>query len=379
MIVERRPSGRWRAAYRDPAGRRHSRTFDTKAAARAWAADQEQLVRRGRHRDPRSARQPLRDYERLWWAARVAETSTLTSDRGRLDKHVLAEWGEWPLDAISTTAVQGWVRRLVRGGLAPATSRSCLQLLTSILESARLDGLLPDNPCRGVTTPPPAQGRETFLTREQVAATCERVEPDDEAVIITLAYTGMRWGELAGLHAGRLDLIRRRIEVAETLVEVSGARTVKGYPKGKKRRSVPLAEIVVQQVAAYLARHPARLTGPCGFEHQDGRRCDAGQLVFRHTAVGALSRHTWGRDVFAPALAAAGVPRCRVHDLRHTCASWLVQDGVPLFEVGRLLGHASVTTTERYAHFAPDRYDRVLAALDRGQAGVKRRDNASQR
>ncbi len=99
------------------------------------------------------------------------------------------------------------------------------------------------------------------------------------------------------------------------------------------------------------------------------------ELLFRPRPVGMLSRHTWGRSVWHPAREAAGVRHARVHDLRHSFASWLVQDGVDLYPVMRLLGHQSVNTTVRYSHLAPDDHGRVLAALDgtpiRGQTGGK--------
>lgn len=339
MYLRRLPSGRWYAQYRDAAGRRHGKSFPTKTEARLWGQDQEALVRAGRHRDPIAGRQPLREYEKVWWAARVAEASTLATDRGRLDKHVIPAFGDTPLAAITPTLVQAWVKRLVRDGLAPATARSCHQLLASILDAARRDGLIYDNPCRGITLPAVPPGHERFLTREEIAKVAQGMEEPHATVLWTLALTGLRWGELAGLPWSRVDLGARRLVVAQTLVE-AGGRVIKAYPKGGKQRTVPIPV----ELAGRLAELP--------------RSAGAGSLVFP-----GLSRHTWARAHLHPAADAAGVPRFRVHDLRHTYASWLVQAGVPLYEVQRVLGHSSITTTQRYAHLAPDAYDRVEQAL----------------
>jgi integrase len=154
------------------------------------------------------------------------------------------------------------------------------------------------------------------------------------------------------------------VVVAETLTEVDRSRRIKGYPKSRARRTVPLPQLLVDVLAAHLATSPAKLAGPCGLEHIDGKACRAGQLVFR--PAGSLSRHTWARSHFHSQVQAAGLEHVRVHDLRHTYTSWLVQNGVDLYEVSRVLGHASIVTTQRYAHLVPDDFSKVLGALDRG-------------
>lgn len=376
--------GPWKAEYRDAAGKRHSKSgFATKAEGVAWVSEQLSGVRKGRHIAPSSGRVTVAEWHDEWWEARVAERTSLATDAGRIKKYILPRWGEHPLGAIRHTAVQGWVKELQKGGLAPATVRSIYQLFSSMLDAARKSDLIADNPARGVKLPTVPPGKEVYLTRvevERIAAVIDsedllkphrpggnsadprrkgrprRVPPGcNRTVLLTLAYTGMRWGEVAGLSWGRVHLDRRRIDVIDVLTEVGARREIKPYPKGKKRRSVPISTVLHEALTLHRLEHPGR----------------DDELVFRPEPQGVLSRHTWGRDYFKPALLAAEVTReVRVHDLRHTCASWLLQSGVPEAEVGKLLGHESSATTSRYTHLKPDEFGAVLAAFDGPRAPV---------
>src|SRR5690606_4954626 len=104
-------------------------------------------------------------------------------------------------------------------------------------------------------------------TKDEFAAVLDELPTTgDQLVARVLAYTGLRWGEMAGLHWNRLDLDRGVVTVAETFDEKNG--TVKAYPKGKRARQVPIPGWLLEQLAA-LPR-PAR-SKRCGLEHTQGR------------------------------------------------------------------------------------------------------------
>ena len=169
---------------------------------------------------------------------------------------------------------------------------------------------------------------------------------------LLLAGTGLRWGEAAGLH------VERTSDDWVDVVDVwdQRARIMKPYPKGKRRRHVPLPAWV----------EIADDTGPCGLEHA-GRRCRT-SLVIPSTRGSVMDSGRF-RTRWDAACLAAGVGHVRPHDLRHTYASWLLQAGVSLAEVGRLLGHTSPLTTQRYAHLAETPSRAVLDAVgNRGGA-----------
>ncbi|WP_295409335.1 site-specific integrase [uncultured Thiocystis sp.] len=79
------------------------------------------------------------------------------------------------------------------------------------------------------------------------------------------------------------------------------------------------------------------------------------------------------RRSFATACRRAGIEDFHIHDLRHTCAAWMATAGVPLPEIRDLLGHASVTMTEKYAHLAPDRVRSAVGVLDQQQGSASRK------
>jgi site-specific recombinase XerD len=90
-----------------------------------------------------------------------------------------------------------------------------------------------------------------------------------------------------------------------------------------------------------------------------------GALVFTAPEGGPVTDGHFRNWVWYPAITAAGVRRFPPRIMRHTAASWLVQDGVPLYDVQQLLGHEDYATTQRYAHLAPDAHTKVLESWSR--------------
>ena len=122
--------------------------------------------------------------------------------------------------------------------------------------------------------------------------------------------------------------------------------------KNGKRRAVPLNE---------EARKALESLGRFRAEH-----CPDSIWVFSHRNG---ERVQYMQNGFKAACRRARLTDLRVHDLRHTCASWLVQAGIPLLEVSKLLGHSTIEMTERYAHLAPENLKAAVGVLDRLRSG----------
>jgi len=173
------------------------------------------------------------------------------------------------------------------------------------------------------------------------------LSPPDRTLVLVAVSTGLRWGELAGLKRHRLDLLRRRLDVVETLVEVSG-RVSFGQPKTLRSvRTVSLPRQAVDALAKHLVGH-------------------AGELVFTSPEGAPLRRHNFHRRVWEPAVRAAGLtPAPRFHDLRHTHVALLIAGGAPMKAISERLGHSSIVITmDRYGHLQPDVDDALIRALE---------------
>lgn len=370
--TEKRSSGKYRGLYRLPNGEKRSvGTFDHKKAARDAAIEAEGKVKRPGWRDPRAGQVTWADWFEIWWPSRAIEPSTRANEASMVRTHLMPQWGDKELANIKRHDVQAWMTAFVTQNIgsedepryrSPSTARRVLNVFVSSLTAAVDAELIVANTALRIKLPPMPEGREAFLTREQYAKLASEVpNRADRAVLDMLVGTGMRWGELAGLHIHSLDLSQGVLTISDT----TDGTEVKPYPKGRRMRRVPLLQWMVDYLDVPEANG-------CGLRHRGKKGCPSG-LLFPAAQGGVRDDRNFTQRVLDPALEAAGLKHVglTLHDLRHTYASWLVQDGIPLHRVAELLGHASTTTTEKYAHFAPATGSDVERAL-RAPTGATR-------
>lgn len=363
--AEKLPSGRYRGLYRDANGKKRSvgETFTHKARAERAAAALEGKSRRSLYGDPDAARRTWGEWADEWWPTRHVAGSTARVDEGRRRVHLDPRWGDVPIGSIRRHDIKEWAAAMVRRGVGASTAQRAVHLLSASLAGAVDAEIIEANPAARIMLPKGAQATERFLTKEEFAAVVDELPTtNDQLIAYVLAYLGLRWGEMAGLHANRLDLDRGVLRVVETWDEKNG--TITAYPKGKKVRDVPVPGWLVELLAALP--EPKR-GARCGLVHVDGNgnpiKNGCRSSLVLTTFSGTVLRNSNWADVWRAAVERADVGHCRPHDLRHTYASWLIQNGVPLAEVGRLMGHVSTATTAKYAHLADTPTDAVMAAL----------------
>lgn len=344
--IQKRENGRWRARYRDPFGKEHARHFARRLDAERWLASVENAKHRGEWIDPALSRITVGEWGQRWLDAQVhLKPATRNRYSNLLRVQVLPHWQNLRLAEVTHADVVAWVAGLQAEGYSASTIRQAHRVFSLMLALAVRDRRLTHNPAEGVRLPRMNRKEPVFLTHAQVdqlAAACTGYE----LFVRVLAYTGLRWGEATALEVRRVDLMRRRLEVVRSAVEL-GKEITYGLPKTHQRRWVPLPRSQVDQLAEHIA----------------GKQPN--ELVFTSPRGTPLRNHNFRARVFGPAAAAIGVPDLTPHDLRHTAASLAVQAGANVKAVQRMLGHASAAMTlDVYAGLFGDDLDAVADRLD---------------
>ncbi len=244
----------WRARYRTPDGKSRGRTFRRKLDAEAFLNEVGHARNTGAFIDPEQGRLTLTAWHQRWWASTVnLRPSSRARVEGIIRLHVLPHFGTWRLIDIGHQEVQDWVAGLSAAGQAAATVHKTHQQLSKMLAAAVKDRRLAINPAAGVDLPRIERDEMAFLDPGQVATLAEAIDPRYRALVLIAAYGGLRIGEVGALRRSRVDLLRGRLDVVETLVEVNGYHHF-GPPKTRQgRRTVPLPRSVLEELERHVA------------------------------------------------------------------------------------------------------------------------------
>ena len=277
-----------------------------------------------------------------WFAHYLAQLTGITprtrSDYESMHHRYLAHLDHLPLDAITRDHVTGLVNKLDERGLSPKTIRQTVHLLSTCLALAVDERLITANPCRRVRLPSNRLGgtEARFLAPEEfrrlVVATPEHYRP----LVVFLFGTGMRWSEATALQSRHVDIANGTVRVQQAWKRVPGQGLVLGPPKTKKAKRTVNAAVMALAAAKPLLGKPH-------------------EFVFTTASGGPISHSNFYNNVWTRACRNAGLdPAPRIHDARHSHASWLISDGLSLEAVQDQLGHESIETTRKvYAHLLP--------------------------
>lgn len=363
----RKPPTRWKVMYYDLTGKLRSEAAPNKTKAEQRCGKLETELGSGTYLDPEAAKIALSDVADAWLDSRQdLKPTTWWKYRALLDNHVVPEWGNLPLNAIKKEGIARWVAKLLRSesdggsGLGASQTRHAYRVLSMVLEWCVPDRL-PRNPAKGVKLPIQPEAEHVYLSYGQIErlATASgglvtkykrptACAPVNRALILLLAYTGMRWGEAAALRVGRIDLDRRRVRIVTTFTEVQGVQG-EGLPKNGKKRTVAIPASLVPVLRDLI----------------DGRPDDV--LMFTTSRGLPLRANNWRVREFNAAVATAklDVPGLTPHKLRHTAASLAIAAGADVKVIQQMLGHADAAMTLNiYGHLWPERLDEVADVLD---------------
>jgi integrase len=347
---------RYRVRYRKPD---HSQTdkrgFKTKRDAELFLAGVEVKKATGQYVNETASKITIEDMAPDWLAGKNAtlKASSYNVLAIAWRVHVASLWADRQIGSIRYSEVQNWITDLSSNRSATVTIRAH-GILAGILDTAVKDRQLVVNPARDVNLPRKTGKVRRYLTHQQVAQLAKQCG-QHETLILTLAYTGLRWGEAIALRVHSLDIYRKRILVQANAPRVGG-KIVPGTPKTHEKRSVPFPLFLSEQLETLCADK----------EH--------GALVF---SVGKdylrSPPHTRGWFFQAKKRATASdssFPReLTLHDLRHTAASLAISSGANVKAVQRMLGHASAAMTlDTYADLFDEDLDAVASALDKARS-----------
>ena len=322
----RRKGNRWEVRVRLGAGRRIERTLPPRST-RADARALEVAIRRAQI-DAAVGREPDRliDEALDQWIASGADKLKSWQKDLRYRIAVLREHTSGRYLRELPAVAEEFKRHCQTGGLSAAGINRYLASLRRVGNLAERWGWTDQPLGRRIGLLPEHTARHVYLTPVQVNRLADKAGPLEADMIRFAVLTGLRRGEMLGLQQ---DQIRDGLLLL-------GSNTKSGRPRG-----IPLPP---EAVAIARKRLPWGMSA---------------SLLHKR---------------FCVARSAAGMPSVRWHDLRHTYASWLVQAGQPLTAVRDLLGHSSLSVTNRYSHLAPAHLAAAVASLPilRGKGGGKR-------
>lgn len=339
----------WRVRWYDHHRVPKSKSFRTKRDAEAWQATIDHELRDGTYRDRTLGQTSFATVAEEWLAARTdIEPSTRRLYRSALDVHLLPAWGHIPVDRLRRNQLAAWLAQL---GLrrSPATVIGVHRVMSMTLSWAVDTDRLARNPAARLPLPRTHEHEHVYLTHHEVNALAEAAG-SYHALILTLAYTGLRFGEVSALTVANVDLDSHRLAITQAW---AGANTEAPYlttPKNHERRRVAIPAFLATELIAAL----------------DGRSGE--QWLFTSPHGHVLNLPNWRRRDFNPAVRTAGLerPGLTPHALRHTAASLAIAAGADVKVVQNMLGHKDATITlNTYAGLFPDRLDEVAHALDR--------------
>jgi integrase len=353
--IRKKGPGQWQVRYRDPSNRERARTFRRKVDAEDFLVTVEADKLRGTWTDPRLGKITVSEWRPTWEASRVhLRPSTRVGTESLLRNHVLPYFGDRRLDSVVPTDIQGFVAHLEEKGLSPSTIRLAYLVVAGLFSSALDSDLIARTPCRGIKLPQRSQAEMRFLNAEQVAQVADAIDAPYRALVLTAAYTGCRFGELAGLRIHRLDLLRRSLTVAETLTDIRGHVALAPPKTAAARRQVALPRFLADQLSRHLAQWPPSADG----------------FVFTSSEGGPMRRTNFRTRNWLPAVRSSVGEPLRFHDLRHTHAAILIAQGEHPKVIQLRLGHSSIQVTL-------DTYGHLFEGLD--EAAAERLDLAFRR
>ena len=348
--VRRLPSGRYQVRYWTPDESRLTApmTFERKREADRWLASVEVEMARGTWIDSRRSDTTLSQWAQTWLrTSSHLKPKTRVGYASLLKSVIEPTLGSAKIGDLRRSGVQAWVASLVDRGLSPSRICQGYRLVSQLMKAAELDGIVARSPCLAIRLPRVPEHEPNVLTAAQVTALANALPAPYDLFVLTLAYTGLRFGEGAGLRAKCVLTEKSLILVASSLSDANGQLSME-EPKTHQHRLVTMPGFLTARLRAQL---DSLRDGPEG-------------LVFTSPEGLPIRHQNFMRRIWYPACTIAHVS-ATPHDLRASHATWLYDAGWSPVEIAARLGHAKATvTTKHYARRVAGRDVEIAAGLE---------------
>ena len=354
----------------DPAtGKRqwHSETVPTKRAADARVALLLKEMHEGTYLAP--SKETIGEFllgRWLPWYKTRVRAATYIQREIHVRKHIIPALGYARIGALRPYEIESFYTGLLTR-YQPNSIRAIHTTLSTALGQAVRWGILTASPVVGCSPPIRVKRPTTIWSAAQLTAFFASLKPADaelRAIVATVAFTGMRRGEALALRWSDVDLDSGVIRIERSITRDARKKWVIGPPKtAQGRRRLPVAAELVAELRAHKIRQDASKAVVLDWPQDDWVFTD-----YRGRMVSPMTLHTrW-----EAAVARAGLPYVRMHDLRHAAATRMLEGGIPLKVVSEYLGHANISitadvyqhVTEELARKAGDALGGILAPLD---------------
>jgi integrase len=353
---------RWQARYDDPNGKEITSLWRTVVEAEREITTQEAAKLSGSWLDPKAGRVTVEKFAlETWLPAQSINSRSEIEYEGVLRRYLIPEWGNREIRSIKPSEAGAWQKLLTtKYKLTGSYPNRVAGYVRGLFRLAVVDRIIPVSPFEKISAPTSnekaVQPPDVAQVRQLIAAA---YHPRWAAMIEFTALTGLRSGEVRGLHLARVDFLRRTVLVDQQLVYERGkGMYFDDLKTGAGLRTLPLSQRAVDLLAAYAQKYPPPKAGP-----------GAG-LIFTMPAGKLISKSAVDYAIKATCRHAKVEPR-RWHELRHHYASVLIAGGENPKVVQKRLGHKDVMTTLRtYAHLFAEAEEQTRDVLDAAWAVV---------
>lgn len=356
--IHQRPNGTWRVQL-SLNGKRISKGFKSKAEAQAWLRNTQVEIDHGY--DYQAGKITLGEYLPRWLENSKTTLRPTTAHQYELTmrKHILPHLEAIKLREIRLDIIEKFYSELLQSGVGIRTVRVTHNILHKAFEKAVRYGLVSTNRVHGAALPRYKSREMTVLDESQVAQFLAATSDSNYQGLYHLAITtGMREGELFGLEWSDLHWNNGTLLVQRQIQKIPGIPWKFSEPKtASGRRMIALGEGTLLVLRKHKERQAIQ-------KAVAGNRWQEYNLIFP-SSVGSPGDPSNLRVDFLKTLDRAGLPKIRFHDLRHTTASLLLNHGVPVIVVSKMLGHADASITLKvYAHLYNDNLYEAAKVMD---------------